>query len=339
MKLVGLAILCMAAVVAEWICRTPGSAPLIFLPWIGIGLTSLIVVAGLVDLSRRASADDQLAGILRVLERVDVVLMLLFIGHAAFLVANAVWSGPAVVTRSSDVLAKGGGQVDSRLMPWLDLRAWRDGQSSSSRILAYPWEAATLWGGQPVKVSFREGLFKQPWVLRVEPDEERRLRAILDAVPGAGRVRRQLVDLYIRDGRINEALFATYDHMRIYPNDLPFADHVAGAIFNANVHPLAVPLLEPFLAKRPTLELRRNLGFAYFRAGRKDEGVALMKQAIAMRPDDVVSYYFLGYAYFYAGDSANALPWFERLLELEPNYPEIQERVRTIRAGAPARPS
>ena len=147
------------------------------------------------------------------------------------------------------------------------------------------------------------------------------------------------MDLYIRDRRFNDALFVAYDHLRIYSNDLSFANHVAGVLFNPNVHPLAVPLLEPFLATRPTLEPRRDLGFAYFRAGRRDEGVALMKQAIAMRPDDVTSYYFLGYAYFYAGDTVNALPWFERLLELEPNYPEIQERVRAIRTAAPARPS
>lgn len=330
--------LSLLATVAECVYRVPGSAPLIFLPWIGLGLTSLGVVTVLVHATREAPPDDQVAGMLRVLERVDIVLIVLFIGHAAFLLVNAVWSDPTVITRSSDVLAKGGGQVDSRLMPWVDLRPWRDGQSPA-RVLTYPGEAATLWGGQPVTVSYREGLFKQPWVLRIEPDEERRLRAILDVVPGAGQVRRRLVDLYIRDRRFNEAIFAGFDHLRIYPNDLAFAQHLAGALFNANLHPLAVPFLEPFLATRPTLDVRRDLGFAYFRAGRKAEGVALMKQAIAMQPDDVMSYYFLGYAYFYAGDTASALPWFERLLELEPGYVEIQDRVRAIRSASAPRPS
>jgi hypothetical protein len=338
MKLVGLAILCSLATIADYLFRIPGPAPLIFLPWIGIGLTSLTILAVLVDVSRGAPPDDPIRGLLRVLERVDVALILLFIGHAAFLLVNGMWSDPTVITRSSDVLAKGGGQIDSRLMPWVDLRAWRDGQSSP-RVLTYPWEAHTLWGGQPVTVSFREGLFKQAWILRIEPDDERRLRAILDAVPSAGQVRRRLVDHYIRDGRFNEAIFAGFDHLRIYPNDLAFAEHLAGALFNANLHPLAVPFLEPFLATRPTLEVRRNLGFALFRAGRKAEGATLMKQALEMHPDDVVSYYFLGYAYFYAGDTAGALPWFERLLEIEPNYPEIQDRVRAIRNATPPRPS
>ena len=45
----------------------------------------------------------------------------------------------------------------------------------------------------------------------------------------------------------------------------------------------------------------------------------------------------LGYAFYYAGDMAQALPWFERLLEIEPNFPEIQDRVRAIRGAQPHR--
>ncbi|PYM99828.1 MAG: hypothetical protein DME07_18570 [Candidatus Rokuibacteriota bacterium] len=51
------------------------------------------------------------------------------------------------------------------------------------------------------------------------------------------------------------------------------------------------------------------------------------------------SYYMLGYAFYYAGDMAQALPWFERLLEIEPNFPEIQARVREIRRAPPRRTS
>jgi Flp pilus assembly protein TadD len=87
------------------------------------------------------------------------------------------------------------------------------------------------------------------------------------------------------------------------------------------------------LPKRPTLELHQMLGFALFRADRRVEGEALMRKAIEMQPDEWLSYYYLGYAYFYAGDPAGALPWFERSLQIARNFPEIQDRVRTIRAA------
>jgi len=190
-----------------------------------------------------------------------------------------------------------------------------------------------------VLVNYREGFFKQPWIVSIEPDDERRLRAILKVMPTASQLWKRLVDFYFRHGRHDEALATGNEYLKLYPNDYDFAMAVAGALFNINKHPRAVPLLEPFLAKRPTLELHQMLGFAMFAAGRKVEGEALMRKATAMQPDDWNSYYFLGYAHFYTGGQAGALPWFERLLEIAPNFPEIQERVRAIRSAKAARKS
>lgn len=329
-----LAMLCLAAVVVEWIYRVPGPAAFVFLPWIGMGLIGLSVVTVLARIARRAPDDDPLRRAILIMERVDTVLIVAFVCHSLFLLVNAVGSPPTVIVRPSDVLARGRGEVDSRLVPWADLRSWDD-RATSRRVLLYPQEARTLWGGQPVLVSFRPGFFHQPWVVSIEADEERQLRAVLSAIPNAAQVWRRLVDFYIRQNRYDDAVTAGTEYLRLYPNDVDFALHLGGALFNVNLHPRAVPLVEPFLTRHPTVELQRLLGFAMFRAGRKSEGAALMQKAIEQRPDDVQSYYVLGYAYFYAGDMAGALPWFERLLQIAPNYPEIQERVRAIRGSAP----
>jgi tetratricopeptide (TPR) repeat protein len=334
-KLPVLTILCGAAVVATCIYRVPGPAAFVFLPWIGIGLTGLSVVTVLARIVRRAEEDDPLRRAILILERVDTVLIAAFLCHALFLVANALGSPSDIIVRQSEVLARGRRQADSRLLDWAELRSWDE--RPSRRVLLYPRESQALWGGRPVLVAFHPGLFNQPWIVSIEPDEERQLKGVLAAVPTAGQVWRRLVDFYIRQQRYTDAIAAGTERLKVYPNDLDFAMHLAGALFNANYHPNAVPILEPFLPRHPTADVQRMLGFAMFRAGRKAEGAALMQKAIEQRPDDIHSYYMLGYAYFYAGDMQGALPWFERLLQLNPNYPEIQERVRAIR-GTPASP-
>ncbi len=67
-------------------------------------------------------------------------------------------------------------------------------------------------------------------------------------------------------------------------------------------------------------------------AGRQVEGVAVLEKAIPLDPDNWWTYCALGYAHFYAGEFADAALWFERVLQLRPNFPEIEERLRTIRS-------
>jgi hypothetical protein len=325
------------AIGAEWAFRVPGPAAFVFLPWIGIGLMTTSILAVLVRIGRPAPSDDPLRRVLVLLERVDRMLIVAFVGHGLFLFVNATQSSPLVEVARSEVLARGGGGTDSRLDAWVELRPWQNGRTPQ-RLLLYPTERR-LWGGQAVVVSFRQGLFNQPWIQRIEPDDERRLRAVLGVMPSAAEVWKNLVDYYVRQNRYDEAVTAGTEYLKIYPDDYDFAMRLAGALFNANHHPRAVPLLEPFLPKRPTLEIHQMLGFALFMAGRKADGDGLMRKAIEMQPDEPYSYYMLGYAYFYTGNRTVALQWFERLLQLEPNFPEIQARVREIRSTPTRRPS
>jgi hypothetical protein len=82
------------------------------------------------------------------------------------------------------VLARGGGEADSRLAARAELRSWQDGRSSQ-RVLLY-WSEQDLWGGQPVLVTFRAGFFNQPWIVSIEPDDGRRLRAVLKVMRALG---------------------------------------------------------------------------------------------------------------------------------------------------------
>ena len=325
--------LCVWALYVQWAYRVPGSAVFVFLPWIGVGLTTLTLLVLVGQVLRRAPPDDPLRRLIHGIEQADSLLILAFCFYSLFLFTNARMASGAAVAQASDILAIGGGEPDAGLTNWYgwaDLRSWRD-PGRRERLLLYDGERRTLWGGQAVLVDLRRGFFNVPWVAKVEPDEERRLRVILKVTPTASQVWKDLANLQFRRGRHDEALATALEYLKVYPDDDEFAVRLAGDFYSADLWPSAVPLLEPFLTRKPTFQIYRFLGFAMTRAGRQGEGVALIKKAIALEPDEWWSYYVLAYAYFYNGELREAEPWFEKLLELRPDFPEIEGRLRAIR--------
>jgi hypothetical protein len=331
--------LCVWALWVQWTYRVPGSAAFVLLPWVGTGLASLTLLLLLGRLARRAPADDWLRRVIDGVELADGLLILAFCFYSLYLFTNARWVAPmSEGTQASEVVAIGGGEPDAGITAWYgwaDLRSWRQ-PGATDRLLLYDHERRQLWGGQPVIVHVRHGAFR-PWVAGIEPDEDQRLLNILKVSPNASRVWKDLVNARCRHRRYDEALAAGLEYLKIFPGDEVFAVRLAGEFFSADRWPSAVPLLEPFLQRKPSFEVYRYLGFAMTRANRQAEGVELIKKSIAMKPDEWWSHYVLAYAYFYNSEFSAAVPWFEKVLELRPNFPEIEERLRTIRAGT-ARP-
>jgi tetratricopeptide (TPR) repeat protein len=150
--------------------------------------------------------------------------------------------------------------------------------------------------------------------------------------PTASWPRKQLIQIYARRGDYGRAIDMAKAYLAEYPNDRDFAKRFASELFNASHWALAVPLLEPLLQRKADPELYGLLGFAMTRGGGKAEGVALLEKPAALDPNNWWTFYALGYAHFYDGEFPRAVPWFERVLELRPNFPEIEERLRTIRS-------
>jgi len=111
-----------------------------------------------------------------------------------------------------------------------------------------------------------------------------------------------------------------------------FAMDAAGVFGQARRHADVVALLEPFIERRPNYMVYNYVGFALGYLGRKREAVALLRKSIPLEPDNFWAYYHLGYVYAYAGDAAEAVEMFEKVLVLRPNFPEIQEQLRQLRA-------
>lgn len=333
-----LVVVAVCAVVAQWKYRVPGSAAFAVLAWIGTalsGLTLLMMIGGLV---RRLPTDDRVR---RVVDRCDHALTLLVFGFGLYsgaLALNASFAFDREDVHATSVVALVGGEPDSWVgsaYTWVDVRSWRT-RGGIERVILYPHERSALWASRPVIVSTKPGRFGMPWVVRIEPDEEAQQRAILAFAPSATRPRKQLIRSYSRRGDYDRAIGMAKEYLAEYPNDRDFATRFADELFNASRWASAVPLLEPFLRGKPDPTLYGLLGFAMTRGGRKAEGVALLEKAAALDPANWWTFYALGYAHFYDGEFSAAAAPFERVLKLRPDFPEIEERLRTIRSKKPA---
>jgi tetratricopeptide (TPR) repeat protein len=70
------------------------------------------------------------------------------------------------------------------------------------------------------------------------------------------------------------------------------------------------------------VEAKADIGQAYFAAGRYDEAIKSYKESLeAEGVDKGATYNQIGVAYLKKGDTANAVKWFERNVEIAPNSP------------------
>ena len=223
---------------------SPSLFPILVWGAVGTASAALLVFACRTTL---ATLSGSVTSSFRWLERVTLLLVVVFVGHGAVTLVNGALDFSAPIEAKSQVVAIEAGEVDLGgfvAVSWADLRSWR--AEGVERIFLHDSERRRTWPGQAVLVSVHPGALGIPWVSRVTRDDEVYFRQILEVAPTATAPRKHLIAFYLERQRWADATAVALEYVRRYPDDQGYIVDVAARLAAARQTTESRALLEPF---------------------------------------------------------------------------------------------
>lgn len=339
-KALAFTMLCSWALYVQTDYRVPGSVTAIILPWLGAALTLMSFIILLSHLMSWLPSGDPATERVKQIEKWADHAFLLFVLYSFALILNARADMASQTEHKSEVLEIA--ELEDSFLhdlpySWFNLRSWED-PKDVMRIMRNPWQDGDLWGGEPVLVHVRTGLFGIPWIERLEMDREAQFQRVVEVAPTAASPRKDLIYFYLNRKQWKEAGQAAREYFKLYPNDTEYAFSVAAALGRSEQNVDAVAVLEPLVARKPNFDLYLLYGWTLKDVEQRPKGADFIRAAIQLAPDRWEGYYHLGYVLRDMGQSEQAVIAFEKTLSLQPSIPEIEAEVARLRQQLPSRP-
>jgi len=124
--------------------------------------------------------------------------------------------------------------------------------------------------------------------------------------------------------------------LRTNPKNFEALVEMANIHFDQKNFEDAIGLYSRALEVRPDMvNVRTDLGTALFYANRHDDAIAEFKRALELDPTHPQTLFNIGVAFLHGkNDVAGALQYWEKLVALNPNYPQVElvkEQIRVLR--------
>ena len=319
---------------AQLLYRTPSRYVTVVIVTIGAASTGMTLAFWLRAMLRGVGATDRQLSRVAIGKTVCALTTLGFAFYGLFLFTNGKFDVADPVHYPTEILRIGMDETTLGVRApfvWADVRSWRR-TGEVERILLRSSERERLWAGQAVMVSVRPGFYAIPWVSRIEADVERRSQIVLRRFPGAGQVRKDLAEFYVRLGRFTDAAMTTRDYAERFPYDQDFPVYVAKLLTSRHRFGDVVTVLADVAPRRDDANVNMLLGYSLAMQGRRAEGLALLERARAMQPDDWWPHYALGWVYAGNGQHAAAVLSFEKAVVLRPGLYDAQRELQRLRA-------
>jgi tetratricopeptide (TPR) repeat protein len=312
--------------------RVPSQFLFLFLPWVGVALSTLSFVFLMSHFLTRAPEDDPFRVTFKRIEWWGSLMIRIFVYYSLVLYANGILDRSEPVEQNSQILSISAAEIHLGLpvpYSWVTLRSWED-PNQTKRIFLLPAEKENLWGGEMVLVQTRQGLFGIPWVSEIGRDEEHYAREILKLTPTASDAHRILIYQYLKRKRWDEAIGATRELLKIYPKAYDFVYSVGSELTHNRIYDAGIEFLGYSIARQPSYDAYQQLGWALSYQGNKARAAEVLERSIDLKPAHWDAYYHLGYVYSDMGRIAEALAMFEKALERRPNFPEVEVEIARL---------
>jgi len=137
---------------------------------------------------------------------------------------------------------------------------------------------------------------------------------------------------YFNKGDIERARTELETVHRLQPDSLDISLPLANIYFILKDHPKVIELLTPFAESEDArYEVLFFLGQSHKALGGYDKAIPLFNQAVARHGVNINLLNELGDCYQNVGETEEALSAWTKSLEIQPDQPDIQERVKTLR--------
>lgn len=332
LKYCAITTLCLWAMFVQMTYRVPSQFVFLLVPWVGVALSAVSFVMLINHFLVRVPEDNSFRLAFRRIEWWAGMTIRVFVYYSLILYANGKLDSSEPVRQNSKILSISAGEVRLGLpipYSWATLRSWDD-PNQAKRFFLWAREEDALWGGEMVVVQIRPGLFGIPWVSEIARDEEYYAKEILKLTPTASDARQSLIHLYLKQKRWAEAISATGELLKIYPKAFDFARFVGSELAANGSYQAGIQFLDYSIAHRPSYDAYQALGWALSYQGNKKRAAEVLERSIGLKPYHWEAYYHLGYVYSDMGRSTDALAMFQKTLERQPNFPEVEEEIARL---------
>jgi tetratricopeptide (TPR) repeat protein len=260
------------------------------------------------------------------------ILSLIIIGFYA-VIAGALWlngiSIDPLITKRTKIISIANVNTGTFNYRRLTIAAW-DENMGTRDILLTDKDEAGLYAGEDIEIFVRKGILSLNRVLEIRQDLEKYYFKMLQAAPDSKVAMGGLVNLYSKRNEFDLAL-DWYDKLLVkFPVEYEIGFDLAGRLVDAKRYKQAVTVLRKVVEVKRDYEVIYMLGYALAWAGEKEEAEKYLTQATDLDPTDFRAYYTLGYVYRDTGRYGKAKEAWGKVLQLLPNFPEVQNNIKSI---------
>ncbi len=329
-------LLCLWCINIQMIYRIPGY--FLFIPFVGYALSALNLFLLLDSLLVLFNEDGQLRRAIQWIERGSSIMIRIFVYSTLLIYMNGKLTDKPIVEKKSQILSisestvKTGWQRWWIYYGWAALRFW-ERPEKTEQVLLLPNETRRLWPGEHISVFIREGILGLPWIAKIARDQESYYQGILRIAPKAAIAWKGLIYYYLEAQKLDKAASLGKEYLSIYPDDTETQIYVGSELAIAGHYAESIEFFEYAISKKPEYEAYRMMGWALSFKGDKERAIEALKKAIEINPNDYRGYYHSGYVYMDLGKYDNAEAMFIKVLEMQPNFPEVQRLLESVRRG------
>ncbi len=178
------------------------------------------------------------------------------------------------------------------------------------------------------------GHFLKALAARDGGDYDFALQQISKAValdPDSQRLRLNLVHLYIRVGRLDEALTEAAILKEMDPDNDTYRRLMASLLVSLRRYDEAIDEYIALSEKVPNDdELLVQLASLYNRSGDHSAAVAVLERAVSLSPDSVIAIFYLGRSYALSAEYEQALKYYKKASKLDPSDAQIHLELASV---------